>query len=100
MTRATGCSSRSATPRRGPRRTMEQIAADPTRVWHSNRVQVALDDVPGARAAKTSTAARLRVAKPVARAKPPQGPDWLHEMQIEGRRLLARTALNRDVQLF
>jgi bifunctional non-homologous end joining protein LigD len=81
-------------------RTMEQIAADPTRVWHSNRVQVALDHVPGARAAKMSTAPRLRVAKAVARAQPPKGPGWLHEMQIEGRRLLARAALNQDVQLF
>ena len=33
-------------------RTMAQIAADPTHVWHSNRVQVALDDVPGAREGK------------------------------------------------
>jgi len=81
-------------------RTMDQIAADPTRVWHSNRVQVALDDVPGARAAKPPVAARLRVAKPVTRAQPPKGPGWLHEMQIEGRRLLARAALNRDVELF
>jgi bifunctional non-homologous end joining protein LigD len=79
-------------------RTMEQIAVDPTRVWHSNRVQVALDDVPGARAAKPP--ARLRVGKPVAKKAPPEGPGWLHEMQIEGRRLLARAALNQDVELF
>jgi bifunctional non-homologous end joining protein LigD len=60
-------------------------------------VQVALDDVPGARAAK---APAPRAAKPVARARPPEGAGWLHEMQIEGRRLLARTALNADVELF
>jgi bifunctional non-homologous end joining protein LigD len=79
-------------------RTMEQIAGDPTHVWHSNRVQVALDDVPGARPAEPL--ARPRAAKPVAKAKPPEGPGWLHEMQIEGRRLLARAALNEEVELF
>jgi bifunctional non-homologous end joining protein LigD len=80
------------------RRTMDEIAADPTRVWHSNRVQVALEDVPGARVARAPV--RLRVAKAVTRAKPPPGPGWLHEMRIEGRRLLARTALNQVVELF
>ncbi len=79
-------------------RTMDQIAADPTHVWHSNRVQIALDDVPGARETKTSPPPRA--AKPVARARPPEGAGWLHEMQIEGRRLLARAALNADVELF
>jgi bifunctional non-homologous end joining protein LigD len=79
-------------------RTMEEIAADPTHVWHSNRVQVALDGVPGARAAAPPP--RPRATKLVAKAKPPEGPGWLHEMQIEGRRLLARAGLNQDVQLF
>jgi bifunctional non-homologous end joining protein LigD len=79
-------------------RTMEEIAADPTHVWHSNRVQVALDDVPGARPAEPP--ARPRAGKLVAKAKPPEGPGWLHEMQIEGRRLLARAGLNQEVQLF
>ncbi|HVU53361.1 MAG TPA: DNA polymerase ligase N-terminal domain-containing protein [Polyangia bacterium] len=79
-------------------RTMEQIAADPTHVWHSNRVQVALDDVPGARPAEPP--ARPRPAQLVGRARPPEGPGWLHEMHIEGRRLLARAGLNQEVQLF
>ena len=79
-------------------RSMEQIAADPTHVWHSNRVQVALDDVPGARAAKAPV--RVRPAKPVTRAKPPAGPGWLHEMLIDGRRLLARTGLDAPVELY
>jgi bifunctional non-homologous end joining protein LigD len=79
-------------------RSMEQIAADPTHVWHSNRVQVALDDVPGARAAPPP--ARPRVGKAVKRARPPEGPGWLHEMQIEGRRLLGRAALNQEVELY
>jgi bifunctional non-homologous end joining protein LigD len=79
-------------------RTMEEIAADPTHVWHSNRVQVPLGGVPGARAAAPPT--RPRATKVGAKAKPPEGPGWLHEMQIEGRRLLARAGLNQDVQLF
>jgi bifunctional non-homologous end joining protein LigD len=79
-------------------RTMPEIAADPTHVWHSNRVQLALDDVPGARAGEPP--ARPHVAKPVARARPPEGPGWLHEMQIDGRRLLARAVMNQDVTLF
>jgi bifunctional non-homologous end joining protein LigD len=79
-------------------RTMPEIAADPTHVWHSNRVQVALDGVPGARPAQPP--ARLRPSQAVARAKPPEGPGWLHEMRIEGWRLLARAALNREVELF
>jgi bifunctional non-homologous end joining protein LigD len=77
-------------------RTMAQIEADPTHVWHSNRVQVALDDVPGAREGQ---APPPRAAKPLARARPPAGAGWLHEMQIEGRRLFSRTALNADVEL-
>jgi bifunctional non-homologous end joining protein LigD len=80
-------------------RSMDEIAADPTHVWHSNRVQVALDGVPGARAA-AEPPARPRTGKAVAKAKPPEGPGWLHEMQIEGRRLLARAGLNREVELF
>jgi bifunctional non-homologous end joining protein LigD len=79
-------------------RTMEQIAADPSHVWHSNRVQVQKRDVPGARPA--APPARLRVTKPVSRARPPEGPGWLHEMQIEGRRLLARAAPGAEVELF
>jgi bifunctional non-homologous end joining protein LigD len=79
-------------------RTMEQIAADPSHVWHSNRVQVETGDVPGARPAAPPT--RLRVSKPVTRARPREGPGWLHEMQIEGRRLLARAAPGAEVELF
>ena len=79
-------------------RTMEQIAADPSHVWHSNRVQVETGDVPGARAAAPPS--RLRVGKPVTRARPPEGPGWLHEMQIEGRRLLARAVPGGEVELF
>jgi hypothetical protein len=77
---------------------MPEIAADPTHVWHSNREQVRLDDVPGTRLA--APPARPHVAKPVARAKVPEGSGWLHEMQIEGRRLLTRAVMNQGVDLF
>jgi bifunctional non-homologous end joining protein LigD len=79
-------------------RSMPEIAADPTHVWHSNREQLRLDDVPGTRLA--APPARPHVAKPVARAKVPEGSGWLHEMQIEGRRLLTRAVMNQGVDLF
>ena len=70
------------------RRTLEEIAADRDHVWHSNRAQIALDEVEGARAA-----AALGTLHPPAfteRAAPPSGTGWLHEMTIPGERLLAR----------
>src|SRR6185503_15696478 len=39
-------------------RTLEQIAADPTRVWHSNRVAVDTSAVPGAKTAAPPPAPR------------------------------------------
>src|SRR4029077_3427373 len=63
-------------------RTMEQIAADPTHVWHSDRVGVDVESVPGARAA--AKAPRPRATKLQTRKSPPPGEGWLHEMQIEG----------------
>jgi bifunctional non-homologous end joining protein LigD len=80
-------------------RTMEQIAADPSHVWHSNRVQLSLGDVAGARATAKG-APSVRATKLTARAHVPPGPGWLHEMQIEGDRLLAHAALGQDVTLY
>jgi bifunctional non-homologous end joining protein LigD len=79
-------------------RGLDEIAADPTHVWHSNRVGVELADVPGARPAALPT--RPLAAKLVPRARSPKGPGWLHEMLIDGRRLLARAALGQEVELF
>ena len=70
------------------RRTLEEIAADRDHVWHSNRAQIDLDDVDGAR--PTAAPATLRPPAFVERAAPPSGTGWLHEMTIPGERLLAR----------
>ena len=70
------------------RRTLEEIASDRSHVWHSNRAQIDLTDVPGAKPAAFPRA--LRPPKAVARRAPPAGDGWLHEMEIPGQRLLAR----------
>jgi bifunctional non-homologous end joining protein LigD len=80
-------------------RTLDQIAADPSSVWHSDRVRVDLDDVPGARVAAKGLLVSFRPPRPVSRTRPPSGPGWLHEMAIDGRRLLARAAAGQDVEL-
>jgi bifunctional non-homologous end joining protein LigD len=70
------------------RRTLEEIAADRSHVWHSNRAQLDLDGVPGAKAAPLP--ATIAPPKPAARQAPPPGDGWLHEMAVPGERLLAR----------
>jgi len=79
-------------------RTLEQIAADPSRVWHSNRVQLGLGLSP--EAPPGAAPPEPRATKLAARATPPEGPGWLHEMQIEGTRLLATAAQGGDVELY
>jgi bifunctional non-homologous end joining protein LigD len=79
------------------RRTLEEIAADRSHVWHSNRAQIDLSDVAGAKRAPLP--AKVVPPKAAARKAPPAGDDWLHEMAIPGERLLAR-AENGEVRLF
>jgi bifunctional non-homologous end joining protein LigD len=69
-------------------RTLDEIAGDRSHVWHSNRAQLQLDDVRGARAA--ALPAKVVPPKPATRKTPPTGDGWLHEMGIPGERLLAR----------
>jgi bifunctional non-homologous end joining protein LigD len=69
-------------------RTLDEIAADRSRVWHSNRAQVDAGAVPGARAAPLP--AKIRPPRFAPRKAPPAGADWLHELAIAGERLLAR----------
>lgn len=78
-------------------RTLDEIAADRSRVWHSNRDQVDVADAAGARVAPPPT--RIRPPRFAARATPPLGDGWLHEMAIDGERLLARNA-DGKVQLY
>jgi bifunctional non-homologous end joining protein LigD len=69
-------------------RTLDDIATDRSRVWHSNRAQVDAGGAPGAR--RGPLPARLRPPRFAARPIPPRGAGWLHEMAIAGERLLAR----------
>ena len=72
------------------RRTLEEIAADRGKVWHSNRDPVDAGSAPGARVAAMPKA--LRPPQPAARKQPVAGDGWLHEIAVEGERLLARAA--------
>jgi bifunctional non-homologous end joining protein LigD len=78
-------------------RTLEEIAADRSHVWHSNRGQVDLTGIAGAKEAPFP--ASLRPPQAAARPSPPAGDGWLHEMVIPGERLLARSD-SGDVRLF
>jgi bifunctional non-homologous end joining protein LigD len=78
-------------------RTLEEIAGDRSHVWHSNRAQIDLAGVAGAKKAPFPKA--LRPPGPASRKAPPQGKDWLHEMGIPGERVLAR-AESGEVRLF
>jgi bifunctional non-homologous end joining protein LigD len=69
-------------------RTMEEIAADRSRVWHSKPSHIDISDIQGAKAAPLP--AKPRPPRITTRAKPPDGDDWLHEMEIPGVRVLAR----------
>ena len=71
-------------------RTIEEIAVDRSRIWHSKPAHVDPTAVPGARAAPPP--AKLRPPRAAARARPPDGDGWLHEPAVEGERLLARVA--------
>ncbi|HUG53293.1 MAG TPA: non-homologous end-joining DNA ligase, partial [Vicinamibacteria bacterium] len=101
-------------------RTLDQIAAAPDRVWHSNRGEspaVKGGAARAARVARAGSAVAAQRAKPRALAglaeavpgarkaplprapaaqlatlvdEPPAGEDWLHEMKFDGYRILAR----------
>ncbi len=67
---------------------MEEIAADRSYVWHSNRERLDAAAVEGARAASLPATVTPEVAH-VARAVP-DGDEWLHEIEIEGERIICR----------
>jgi bifunctional non-homologous end joining protein LigD len=88
-------------------RAMDEIARDRDRVWHSNRSaseQEAapapkrgrrvrrkprdLSGIPGARRAPLPEQVEPQLATLV--KEPPRGDDWLHEMKLDGYRILAR----------
>ncbi|MHC5113930.1 MAG: DNA ligase D [Planctomycetota bacterium] len=94
-------------------RTMEEIAADPEAVWRDGAAQPtgaksarrprpapALPDpadLDGARAADCPDVLAPQLCTSVRRA--PEGDDWLHEIKLDGYRLLARLHAG-DVRLF
>jgi bifunctional non-homologous end joining protein LigD len=69
-------------------RTIEDIAADRSRVWHSKPAHLDPSAEPGAREARMP--AKLAPPRAVARKAPPAGDGWLHEMAVAGTRVLAR----------
>ncbi|HEY1261277.1 MAG TPA: DNA ligase D [Stellaceae bacterium] len=82
-------------------REMAQIAAERDRVWESNREE---PDIPPASSKPAAKPRPMRVAgahkaplpdRPQAQLakladRPPDGPDWLHEIKYDGYRLLGR----------
>jgi bifunctional non-homologous end joining protein LigD len=78
-------------------RSMEEIAAEKTRVWHSKPSHVDLAGAPGAREAPLP--ARPKPPRAAKRSKPPEGDDWLHEIAVPGVRVVARNERSK-VQLF
>jgi bifunctional non-homologous end joining protein LigD len=69
-------------------RSLEEIAGDRSRVWHSDRQRVDPRKIPGA--VRAELPARVTAAQATRRRAPPTGDGWLHEMEIDGDRLLAR----------
>ena len=77
-------------------RSLDAIAADRDRVWHSNRgdnekppVQtIAVQDIPGARKRRIPDKLQPQLATLAGQA--PDGPELLHEIKYDGYRLLAR----------
>ena len=93
-------------------RSLEAIAADPERVWHSSksvaenvssgrirRKKVALSpaQIEGARKAEQPESMDAQLALLVDAA--PSGAAWLHEIKLDGYRMLARVA-NGECRLF
>jgi bifunctional non-homologous end joining protein LigD len=78
-------------------RTLEEIAGDRGNVWHSNRDRIDPATVEGAVPAPLP--ARLKPPQPTRRRAPPDGDGWLHELAIDGERVLARVD-QRQVRLY
>jgi bifunctional non-homologous end joining protein LigD len=96
-------------------RGIEEIAADPDRVWRSNRAEetsakakpapkaapkaakLDLGKIKGAKKGKLPAAIEPELATLVAEA--PQGEDWLHELKLDGYRILCSVA-DGEAQIF
>lgn len=78
-------------------RTIEEIAADPDRVWHSNRTEDEptpsrglpdVSELPGARRGEVPL--ELGPELPSASDQAPATEEWLHEIKLDGYRVIAR----------
>jgi bifunctional non-homologous end joining protein LigD len=68
-------------------RTLEEIAADPERVWHSDRDErKEAPEVPAAKKARMPERIAPQLATLV--EEPPRGEPWLHELKYDGYRVL------------
>ncbi len=72
-------------------RSMDEIAAAPERVWRSDRADAPVLD-PGALAGAVAAAMPARLSPMLASLAEgaPAGDDWIHEVKLDGYRLLAR----------
>jgi bifunctional non-homologous end joining protein LigD len=85
-------------------RSLDEIAAAQDRVWHSNRAEKGANGAQNAAKGRPSMilAARvtgakkgplpkkIRPAQPARAKEPPSGDAWLHEIQYDGERVIAR----------
>jgi bifunctional non-homologous end joining protein LigD len=69
-------------------RTMDEIARQRERVWHSKTSHLEVADVDGAKSAPLPKTPRPPAF--ATRIKPPAGKGWLHEIGVDGERVLAR----------
>ena len=79
-------------------RTVEEVASDRDRVWHSRERTGEWPDprVKGAHKAELPEVVEPELATLV--AEPPRGDDWLHEIKLDGYRMLARCDSEGDVR--
>ena len=83
-------------------RDLEEIASDRDRTWQSNRVEapprVARRARPGPELGKAPRRAAPKEIRPQLATladRAPAGDEWLHEMKLDGYRILARLAKKR-----
>lgn len=71
-------------------RTLEEIAADPDRVWRAGEASGAPDPARLTGARERAMPSRLGAELATLVDRPPEGDDWLHEIKLDGYRVLAR----------
>jgi bifunctional non-homologous end joining protein LigD len=80
-------------------RSLEEIAAQESDVWHSKEAHLDTGKLEGARPAPLPPADAVDVRTPSVARAVPRGDDWLHEMEVEGERLVCRIGGSGDLRL-